>query len=584
MPRAVHPSGTGHQRFMPGTLTLPKPHPNRAARRYAAATTRRQPRPAPRADGTPPAVPGLPTPQPWYAMDDVETFAVGEHRDGDGVWTAADLRTMAENFRLNSQSRAGKVMPPVVVLKVDVGIDHDEAQKVLADAGLPSAGEVVAARFDEPTGKFLTSWRHVPGEVAAAIRDGALFTVSAEIYDDPPPGVRGKGPTLRRAVLLGGELPAVKTLKRVPMPTPEPLAFAELARTTPARPLTRTYRLYAEGTPMAAAAAPADTTTTRTDAEDKLRAIGWTDSMIAKLAPLADDEFNALALEALAAEVIEDTGDGEPTGTLDPNAPAPAPFADHAAMVQAILTAEADQGNPTHTSDELDAMPDDQLLALCQQLQISGYSEGEPMAAAPAAPAAPKPPTPKPAPAPRPQPEPRPAPGPTPPASQHAEAARLYAETVRMLAQAKAERQRTERAGAAALKRLDDREREERRREITAFCESERDAGRVSPAELDKDPNDPAALSLPERLLLLDAKTVVHKFSDKAGKAVAWTALEMEMDAIRRRSVRRYGETFGQPQKVPDERAVQKAAIAKFYAERAAARTAGKPAPAGNRN
>jgi hypothetical protein len=540
---------------MPAVLSLPTPHANRHARRYAAAVARKaQPRP----DGTPPAVAGLPAPRPWFRVDEVEVFAVGEHRDGDRVWTAADLRQIAANFRANSFSAAGKVDPSVVALSVDVGLGHEEAQKILADSGLPAAGYVTALRYDESAGKLVATFRHVPAEVAAAIRDKRYSKVSAEIYDEPPPGVPGRGPMLRRVVLLGGELPAVKALRPLPVPAPD-RAHSELARRTPARPLSPTYRLYADGgTPMAAAATPA--APDRKAAEDKLRGIGWNDEMIAALDQLDDASLTKFALAALAAEVIEDTGEGVPAD--DPNAPPPMAHADHSQMVADIMAADPSQDQAT-----LDAMSDDDLLALCQQLQIAGYSETPPVTDTATKPKpAPNPPAPKPQPQPRPAPEPQPAPAP------HSEQAlRQYAEAARRdFALARRERIRAQQASEQALRRIAAREAEERRREIHAFCESERDAGRVSPAELDKDPADPAALTLSERLMLLDAKTVVRKFSDAAGKEVAQTALEMEMDAIRRRSVRRYGETIHKSASAATgPKAEARALVASYYAERA---------------
>src|SRR5262249_23466480 len=59
------------------------------------------------------------------------------------------------------------------------------------------------------------SLKDVPPSIAKLVSNKAYDRVSAEVYDEPPPGVPGKGKTLRAVSLLGGQLPEIKTLEDV---------------------------------------------------------------------------------------------------------------------------------------------------------------------------------------------------------------------------------------------------------------------------------------------------------------------------------------------------------------------------------
>src|SRR5262249_19299660 len=63
--------------------------------------------------------------------------------------------------------------------------------------------------------KLRAGLQDVPAGLARLIRGRNYDRVSAEVYDEPPAGVPGKGKTLRALALLGGELPQVKTLNDV---------------------------------------------------------------------------------------------------------------------------------------------------------------------------------------------------------------------------------------------------------------------------------------------------------------------------------------------------------------------------------
>ncbi len=61
-------------------------------------------------------------------------------------------------------------------------------------------------------------FRDLSPEMAEALKRKTYDTVSAEIYDEPPEGIPGKGKMLRRVAFLGGEVPQVKGLKGPPAP------------------------------------------------------------------------------------------------------------------------------------------------------------------------------------------------------------------------------------------------------------------------------------------------------------------------------------------------------------------------------
>jgi hypothetical protein len=185
-------------------------------------------RPAVQRDRKPPEVPGLPPAPQLYRLDNVEVFAVGEHRDGDGTWTADQLRAMERNFKLHKSLESpqrGRIYSTLVIEPpkkpaADAAVGHfGDGDKWWEDTSAPCSGLVEDLRFD-PDGIARADIGSVPAEVAEAIRDGKLFTVSAIIYDEPPPGCPGSGPCLKQVGFLGGELPQVKTIRPLPLPRP----------------------------------------------------------------------------------------------------------------------------------------------------------------------------------------------------------------------------------------------------------------------------------------------------------------------------------------------------------------------------
>jgi hypothetical protein len=113
---------------------------------------------------------------------------------------------------------------------------------------------------------------------------------------------------------------------------------------------------------------------------------------------------------------------------------------------------------------------------------------------------------------------------------------------------------------AAALKRIEEREAEERRKQIHAFCEAERGV-HIRPADLDRKDH----LNVMTRLLAIPPNEVIC-FADADGKEVRKSRLEVEMEAIKDgpplRSGPRIQAFAGQP---ADGRTAQQADVKSFY-------------------
>lgn len=142
----------------------------------------------------------------------MEIFATGMHRDK--TYTADDLDDLVANFNRFSrgvrQSGNGTLSVPLV-------IGHDEDQELLQRTDLPAAGWFT--RIWRAGDKLKADVEGVPEEIAALIESQRYRKVSAEVYDKPPQGLDGgKGRTLRRVVILGGEIPQIKNLADIPMP------------------------------------------------------------------------------------------------------------------------------------------------------------------------------------------------------------------------------------------------------------------------------------------------------------------------------------------------------------------------------
>jgi len=152
-------------------------------------------------------------PKPWPkpklgVVRDVEIFSAGTHKGQP--YTVDDLHDIARNFKKFSGDGPGpRVNPPAVV-------GHEEDQEWVKDTGLPAAGWPTNLRVQGD--KLKADVTDLPPELADAIASGRYRAVSSEIYDRPPEGIPAKGKMLRRLAFLGGDLPHVKDIRRLPHP------------------------------------------------------------------------------------------------------------------------------------------------------------------------------------------------------------------------------------------------------------------------------------------------------------------------------------------------------------------------------
>ena len=164
-------------------------------------------------------------------LTSVPIFAAGKHRGKP--YSRADLDDMVANFELAREGGRGAPVPLV--------FGHEEDQRFLERSDTPAAGWV--SGLERRGGTLYAHFEHVPAGVMRLLAGRAYRRVSAEVYDDPPDGAPGKGKTLRRVALLGGEVPQIKTLGDIPVPEthserptgPARLGAVVLSR-TPGRP------------------------------------------------------------------------------------------------------------------------------------------------------------------------------------------------------------------------------------------------------------------------------------------------------------------------------------------------------------
>lgn len=155
---------------------------------------------------------------PAYKLPGVNLFASGFYRGQK--WPPDRVKSIADNIRKNGPSGTKLLIPPAVM-------GHEEDQKWLDDTSLPAAGWVdpdsvtTVADPDHPGELILRGdVVNVPPEVAEKIKSGEFANGSGEFYELSDDFGKSQGFTMRRFGLLGGEVPQVKRLGRLPMPVP----------------------------------------------------------------------------------------------------------------------------------------------------------------------------------------------------------------------------------------------------------------------------------------------------------------------------------------------------------------------------
>lgn len=165
----------------------------------------------------------------------VELFASGRYRGKD--YTVADLEEMAANFEKLGPKGLRLLDPPAA-------LGHEETQKYLERTDLPAAGwvrRVQLKKYHEPaTGQeeavLVGDIVGVPKPIANKIRSRQYRKVSAEVYSDFTDDFGNSyGKALRRVAFLGSEVPQVKRIGDLPMPTPAGPGDERFAERRPTR-------------------------------------------------------------------------------------------------------------------------------------------------------------------------------------------------------------------------------------------------------------------------------------------------------------------------------------------------------------
>ena len=168
-------------------------------------------------------------------IPDVEVFSVGQHKGKS--YTEADLDAMVDNFRKFSSGGKRMVQVPAV-------IGHEETQPLMDNTGIPKVGRLdtlekktIPCEWCQGSGIFkaaednikcpgcggegkrtvlLSQLGEVHPKIADLIKNRNYDRGSLEVYDNPPENIPGKGKMARRFALLGGQLPQIKDLTALP--------------------------------------------------------------------------------------------------------------------------------------------------------------------------------------------------------------------------------------------------------------------------------------------------------------------------------------------------------------------------------
>lgn len=473
----------------------------------------------------------------------MEIFAVGKHRDKD--YTPRDLANMVENFRKFSTGSKPLLRVPAV-------LGHEETQEFLDRSDLPAAAW--CDRVYTRGGKLLSDWSNVPPKVAKLLNRKAYRRVSAEVYDEPPEGIPGQGKMLRRVAFLGGEIPQVKSLDDIPMVEehaergerfrPVVTKFSEARR----RPRAGTWVVFGEVRPM-----------NRDDMLQMLARHGvdvevcrdCPDQVLAEMLRVIDSKADAAASgmggndvnptqsKAMWAQV-DDAGDGKRKkdgdydddkmqgewhtrmGENGDDVPEPKDDDEREAMKSQALKmfdrVRKMMDKCGYKMAEAGKFPENSSPDLAQMADASSYFQAV-----------------------KPQ-----GSGQTGPASDSqvtgtsGEGIKFSERQVRKIVDAAVAQVRKEFGGIR--EQTEQLAANTKRANITKFCETMVQAGKVAPAELDPgDPKNPRP-TLIDRLMRADARTTVHKFSEN-GKEVKLTELDLQMREIETRpQLVRFGE------------------------------------------
>jgi len=138
-------------------------------------------------------------------IENVEILAVGKWNGVPSTkeYTKKDLDELVRSFKALSSDEKLNYEPPLK-------LGHDEHQKLLQKDGYPAAGWVKAIK--RIGNKLVASFGEVPKKIGDIIKAGGYKKVSSEIYHDYAMGDYKFPLVLKAVALLGGDIPAVKTI------------------------------------------------------------------------------------------------------------------------------------------------------------------------------------------------------------------------------------------------------------------------------------------------------------------------------------------------------------------------------------
>lgn len=404
----------------------------------------------------------------------VQIFAAGTHRGKE--YTTADLDDMVANFNAHSSGERPLLRVPAV-------LGHEESQDLLNDSSLPAAAWASRLHRDGPF--LLADFDDVPPQVMRLLRGRRYRTVSAEVYDDPPEGVPGKGRMLRRVAFLGGDIPQIKSLADIPVPEEHAEGGAAY------RPAVLTFREWAPG---AAGAFWLFSEVKHMDREAMLKHLQDSGVDASAIPEAVPDETLAEWCRSLEDRDPDQYDD-------DQDVPAPADDAEKAEYAERLKRFHGmARKYAAHFGHKMSDLP-----ALDGQTQPDGG---------------------------------------TPTADDHHDRGRPFSERqVRRLIDGAVKRavEGIVKPAVGELTRFtEEQARSEKRRTVEKFCEDMVKAGRMTPAQAD--PDNP--LGDHADLLRRDNKAVVTKFKE-GGKLVELTDFQVACRRIEDRRPFKFGEKVG---------------------------------------
>ena len=133
-------------------------------------------------------------------IDGVEIFRAGVWNDDS--YSTRDLQQLVDNFSFLKD----KVKPPIK-------LGHSEKQRLLKEEGLPAGGWITKLKLAGD--KVLATISDVPKRLARLIKNRQYKRISAEIYPSYKSGDKTYNNVLRAVALLGGDIPAIDSLRDV---------------------------------------------------------------------------------------------------------------------------------------------------------------------------------------------------------------------------------------------------------------------------------------------------------------------------------------------------------------------------------